>query len=111
VEKITYRPGKYLNAMNRLAGKVNESNNLALVRTSSPQDRLLVRQISGAIARRIVCAAREGQQLAGGERFGMIKFGSRTELYLPASGKIECLVRVGDKVKAGMSPLAKYRRF
>jgi phosphatidylserine decarboxylase len=110
VEKITYRPGKYLNAMNRLAGKVNESNNLALVRTSSPQDRLLVRQISGAIARRIVCAAREGQQLAGGERFGMIKFGSRTELYLPASEKIECLVRVGDKVKAGMSPLAKYRR-
>jgi phosphatidylserine decarboxylase len=110
VEKITYRPGKYLNAMNRLAGQVNESNNLALVRTSSPQDRLLVRQISGAIARRIVCAAREGQQLAGGERFGMIKFGSRTELYLPASEKIECLVRVGDKVKAGMSPLAEYRR-
>jgi phosphatidylserine decarboxylase len=110
VEKITYRPGKYLNAMNRLAGKVNESNNLALVRTSHPQDRILVRQISGAIARRIVCAAREGQQLAGGERFGMIKFGSRTELYLPASDRIECVVRVGDKVKAGMTPLVKYRR-
>lgn len=110
VEKITYRPGKYLNAMNRQAGQVNESNNLVLVRTSSPPDRLLVRQISGAIARRIVCAAREGQQLAGGERFGMIKFGSRTELYLPAGTQIECLVRVGDKVKAGMTPLAKYRR-
>ncbi len=110
VEKITYRPGKYLNAMNRLAGKVNESNNLALRRTGSPQDRLLVRQISGAIARRIVCAAHEGQQLAGGERFGMIKFGSRTELYVPAGTQIECLVRVGDKVKAGMTPLAKYRR-
>jgi phosphatidylserine decarboxylase len=109
VEKITYRPGKYLNAMNRLAGKVNESNNLALRRTGAPQDRLLVRQISGAIARRIVCAAREGQQLAGGERFGMIKFGSRTELYLPASDRIECLVQVGDKVKAGLTPLAKYR--
>jgi len=109
VEKITYRPGKYLNAMNRLAGKVNESNNLALRRTASPQDRLLVRQISGAIARRIVCAAREGQQLAGGERFGMIKFGSRTELYLPAGDRIECLVQVGDRVKAGLTPLAKYR--
>ncbi len=109
VEKITYRPGKYLNAMNRRAGQVNESNNLALRRTGSPQDRLLVRQISGAIARRIVCAAREGQQLAGGERFGMIKFGSRTELYLPAGDKIECMVRVGDKVKAGLTPLAKYR--
>jgi len=110
VEKITYRPGKYLNAMNRLAGKVNESNNLALVRTASPPDRLLVRQISGAIARRIVCAAREGQQLAGGERFGMIKFGSRTELYLPAGAPVECLVRVGDKVKAGLTPLARYRK-
>jgi phosphatidylserine decarboxylase len=110
VEKITYRPGKYLNAMNRLAGKVNESNNLALVRTNRPQDRLLVRQISGAIARRIVCAAREGQHLAGGEQFGMIKFGSRTELYLPAGEQIECLVQIGDKVKAGLTPLAKYRR-
>jgi phosphatidylserine decarboxylase len=109
VQKITYRPGKYLNAMNRLAGKVNESNNVALIRTGRPQDRLLVRQISGAIARRIVCAAREGQQLAGGERFGMIKFGSRTELYLPVSDQVECLVRVGDKVKAGISPLVKYR--
>jgi phosphatidylserine decarboxylase len=109
VEKITYRPGQYLNAMNRRAGQVNESNNLALRRTDVPQDRLLVRQISGAIARRIVCAAREGQQLAGGERFGMIKFGSRTELYVPAGTQIECLVRVGDKVKAGLTPLARYR--
>jgi phosphatidylserine decarboxylase len=109
VQKITYRPGRYLNAMNRLAGKVNESNNLGLVRIGDPQDRLLVRQISGAIARRIVCAAREGQQLVGGEPFGMIKFGSRTELYLPAGEQIECLVRVGDKVKAGITPLAKYR--
>lgn len=109
VEKITYRPGRYLNAMNRRAGQVNESNNLALRRTGAPPDRLLVRQISGAIARRIVCAAREGQQLAGGERFGMIKFGSRTELYVPAGTQIECLVRVGDKVKAGLTPLARYR--
>jgi phosphatidylserine decarboxylase len=110
VEKITYRRGRYLNAINPLAGKVNESNNVAMVRMSHPQDRLLVRQISGAIARRIVCAAREGQQLAGGERFGMIKFGSRTELYVPARGQIECLVRIGDRVKAGLTPLAKYKQ-
>ncbi len=109
VERITYRRGKYLNAMNPLAGKVNESNTLALVRTNRPQDRLLLRQVSGAVARRIVCAAREGQQLAGGERFGMIKFGSRTELYLPAGEHIECIVRVGDKVKAGITPLVRYR--
>ncbi len=108
IEKITYRPGKYINAMSPRAGKENESNNLTMVRTSHPQDRFLVRQISGAIARRIVCAAREGQQLAGGERFGMIKFGSRTELYLPASASVECLVRIGDKVKAGITPLVRY---
>lgn len=108
IERITYRPGKYINAMSPRAGKVNESNNVEMVRTSHPQDRLLVRQISGAIARRIVCAAREGQQLAGGEQFGMIKFGSRTELYLSASEKIECMVRIGDKVKAGVTPLVKY---
>ena len=109
VERIIYRPVRYVNAMSPLAGKVNESNSLALVRTSRPQDRFIVRQISGAIARRIVCAVREGQQLAGGQRFGMIKFGSRTELYLPAGEHIECLVRIGDKVKAGVTPLARYR--
>ncbi|NLH42870.1 MAG: phosphatidylserine decarboxylase, partial [Planctomycetes bacterium] len=110
VERITYRPGKYVNAMSPKAGQVNESNNIAMVRTGHPQDRLLVRQISGAIARRIVCAAKEGQQLAGGEQFGMIKFGSRTELYLSASEEVVCLVRIGDKVKAGVTPLVKYDR-
>lgn len=108
VHSITYRPGKYVNAMSPRAGKVNESNNVAMVRTGHPQDRLLVRQISGAIARRIVCAAKEGQRLTGGEQFGMIKFGSRTELYLSASDTVICMVRIGDKVKAGVTPLVKY---
>jgi phosphatidylserine decarboxylase len=109
VEKTTYRRGKFRNAMSPLAGKENESNDVAMVRTRRPNDRLLVRQISGAIARRIVCAARVGQRLAAGEQFGMIKFGSRTELYVPASEYIECLVQIGDKVRAGVTPLAKYR--
>ncbi|HUW20283.1 MAG TPA: phosphatidylserine decarboxylase [Sedimentisphaerales bacterium] len=108
VEKMTHRPGKYKNAMKPQAGRVNESHALALVRTGSPEDRLIVRQISGAIARRIVCAASEGQKLAGGERFGMIKFGSRTELYLPVRENAKCLVRIGEKVKAGLSPLVRY---
>lgn len=156
VEKITYRKGKYTNAMNPQSGRVNESNDLALVRTDSPKDRLIVRQISGSIARRIVCDTRQGQELTGGEKFGMIKFGSRTELYVPVRlsscvvrdasfGKglnnqdansrekelksnsantaakrrmkyaiqntqyeVKCLVRVGDKVKAGLTPLVRY---
>jgi len=109
VEKITYHRGRFVNAMNPLAGKINESNDLAMVRTKPPNDRLLVRQVSGAIARRIVCGAQVGQPLAAGEPFGMIKFGSRTELYVPAGKYIECAVRIGDKVKAGITPLVKYR--
>lgn len=108
VEKITYRRGRYRNAMTAESGRVNESNDLWLVRTDGPGEKLLVRQISGAIARRIVCAAREGQELAGGEKFGMIKFGSRTELYVPVSENVKCLVERGDKVKAGLSPLVRY---
>ena len=110
VETIAYRRGRYVNAMNPLSSKVNESNALVMVRTNEPRDRLVVRQISGAIARRIVCAARQGQELARGEKFGMIKFGSRTELYVPAGERIECLVQVGDKVKAGVTPVARYSR-
>lgn len=108
IGKITYKKGKCINAMNPLSGRLNESNDLGMVRTDSPEDKLIVRQISGAIARRIVCAAAEGQELAGGERFGMIKFGSRTELYLPVRENAKCLVQIGDKVKAGLTPLVKY---
>jgi len=108
IEKITYKKGKYLNAMNPQSGRLNESNDLDLTRTDSPKDKLIVRQISGAIARRIVCTTAEGQELAGGERFGMIKFGSRTELYLPVRENAKCLVQIGDKVKAGLTPLVRY---
>ncbi len=108
VEKITYKQGKYKNAKNPQSGRVNESNDLALVRTDSPKERLIVRQISGAIARRIVCQTSQGQKLTGGEKFGMIKFGSRTELYVPARENAKCLVQIGDKVKAGLTPLVKY---
>jgi phosphatidylserine decarboxylase len=109
VEAITYRKGRYMNAMNPLSGKVNESNTLAMVRTDEPRDRLIVRQVSGAIARHIVCETRQGHQLAQGQKFGMIKFGSRTELYVPGGEQVNCLVRIGDIVKAGITPLVRYR--
>jgi len=110
VERITYKAGRCKNALNPESGRVNEANNVALVRTEEPTDKLIVRQISGAIARRIVCAVTEGQELAGGERFGMIKFGSRTELYLPVRENAKCLVKVGDKVKAGLTTLVRYEQ-
>jgi len=116
VEKINYKKGKYQNAANPQSGRLNESNDLGLVRTDEPQEKLIVRQISGAIARRIVCETTEGQKLAGGQKFGMIKFGSRTELYVPLIPNTEnglwqpkCLVKVGDKVKAGLTALVRYK--
>jgi phosphatidylserine decarboxylase len=108
VEKVTYKQGKYINAMDPKSSQINESNDLGLVRTDSPEDKLVVRQISGAIARRIVCATFPGEELATGQKFGMIKFGSRCELYVPIREDVKCLVKIGDKVKAGLTPLVKY---
>jgi len=108
VEKIAYREGKYLDARKLESGRVNESNDLWLRKIEPPFDKLIVRQISGAIARRIVCRAAAGSELLMGERFGMIKFGSRTELYVPMRDNVKCLVNTGDKVKAGRTPIIRY---
>jgi phosphatidylserine decarboxylase len=110
VERISHKKGRCKNAASPESGRVNRSNDLYIIRTDSPKDKLIVRQVSGAIARRIVCAAKEGQELSGGEKFGMIKFGSRTELYVPARANIKCLVQTGDKVKAGLTPLVRYEK-
>ena len=110
IEKITYRKGSFRNALNPDCGKVNESNDIAMVRIVEPADKLLVRQISGAIARRIVCDAEQGQEFSGGAVFGMIKFGSRTELYLSTRSSAKIIAKKGDKVKAGLTILAEYDR-
>ncbi len=108
VESVTYRKGRFINAMNADSGRVNESNDIGLTRIEDPADKLLLRQVSGAIARRIVCEAEVGEEFGSGEKFGMIKFGSRTELYLPIRGEATCRVKVGDKVKAGLTVLVRY---
>lgn len=109
VTRIEYHKGAFKNAMSPESGRVNESNDVYMERLAEPRSPLLVRQISGAIARRIVCAVSPGDSLQQGERFGMIKFGSRTELYLPNVPQATLEVKVGDKVKAGLSNLARYR--
>jgi len=105
---VTYKPGKFLDARNPECSKVNEANEIEMFRTDEPADRMLVRQISGAIARRIVCEAKTDQQFTAGQQFGMIKFGSSTELFVPARDNLQCKVAVGDKVKAGLTVLARY---
>lgn len=108
VVKVIYKEGKFKNALDPDSARENESNDVYFKRSEQPNDLLIVRQISGAIARRIVCRAEIGEKFNGGQQFGMIKFGSRSELYVPAVENLQCTVNVGDKVKAGLSVLAKY---
>jgi len=97
-----HRPGLFLDARRSDCSEKNESMMWAI---ENPRVTIVVRQITGAIARRIVAWAKVGDELEKGERFGMIRFGSRTELYLPLSATI--LVRVGDHVAGGATPIAR----
>ena len=109
IDDIQYKEGQFKNAMDPESARVNESNSVIMTRLNEPKDKLVVRQISGAIARRIVCAAEPGKEYQSGEKFGMIKFGSRTELYLPHRESVKTLVKVGDKVKAGLDVFVRYQ--
>ena len=104
VKEVKYAPGHYRNAMNPESSKVNESNAVWL---DTPRGPMTVRQISGAIARRIVCPIAPGVQLKKGEKFGMIRFGSRVELYLPPGTQV--CVKLKDKVYAGTTIMAAFR--
>lgn len=102
VSKIAYHPGKFLNASLDKASDENERNALALV---LPDGRdMAVVQIAGLIARRILCDAKVGDSFAPGERFGIIRFGSRTDLYLPHG--VTPVVAVGQTMIGGETVLA-----
>ena len=104
VRLVQYRKGRFHSALKPECAAENESNLLGLAAAPSGV-RMTVKQISGAIARRIVCPLSQGSRVAKGERIGMIKFGSRTELYLPASARPEVLVKKGDRVRGGQTIL------
>lgn len=103
VTAVKYAPGRFIDARKPESGIVNESN---AVWMETANGSMTVRQISGAVARRIVCPVKPGTELAKGEKFGMIRFGSRTELYLPPG--TEVAVTNGDKVFAGSSIIARF---
>ena len=105
---LRYRRGKYLNALRPESARENEQLSVRLQETEAPYRRFVVRQITGAIARRIVCWLKPGDELTRGEEFGMIKLGSRTELVMPREDGLRVRARVGDKVKAGRTVLAEY---
>ncbi|MBR0722736.1 phosphatidylserine decarboxylase [Bradyrhizobium manausense] len=101
VDRIAYRPGLFINAELDKASEDNERNSLVI---STPQGRIGVIQIAGLVAKRIVCFVKEGQAVGAGERFGLIRFGSRLDVYLPAGTK--ALVSEGQTAIAGETILA-----
>ncbi len=103
-----YRPGKFLDVRHPNSSQANEANTLGLAvdPAIAPGCTLLVRQLSGLIARRIVCPTALGDRLQRGQLYGMIRFGSRTELWIPQAWVGEVRVRVGDVVRVGQTPLA-----
>lgn len=105
VTRIAYRPGAFVSASMDKASDSNERNALAM-KLFDGRD-LAVVQIAGLIARRIICQVREGQAVQAGSRFGLIRFGSRTDLYLPEG--VEPLVREGQRMVGAESVIADLR--
>jgi phosphatidylserine decarboxylase len=104
IDRIAYRPGAFINAELDKASEDNERNSLVI---SMPNNsRIGVVQIAGLVARRIVSFVREGQQISAGERFGLIRFGSRLDVYLPEG--TTALVSVGQTAVAGETVLADF---
>lgn len=101
VTDVIYNPGKFFNASFDKASLLNEQN--AVVMKAENGETFVFNQIAGLIARRIVCHARPSMSFSRGERFGLIRFGSRVDVYLPAGSR--AAVRVGEKVRAGSSTL------
>lgn len=97
VEKVQYQPGKFHAAFRENASQDNEQNAVRLVDTTGKS--LNIVQIAGLLARRIICYVKEGETLERGQRFGLIMFGSRVDLFMPPGSKVE--VAKGQRVRAG----------
>lgn len=104
VEKVSYFPGKFVNADLDKASNENERNAVVIRRTQDGQVVTLV-QVAGLIARRILCYTRAGESLSRGQRYGFIRFGSRVDVYLPLSARPR--VTIGEKVSASSTILAE----
>ena len=101
VGSVSYTPGRFLAAYRREASVVNEANSIMI---ENQGQTFVVKQIAGVLARRIVCRVQPGDILEKGQRYGLIRFGSRTDVMLPQ--ETEVVVRVGDIVRGGESVLA-----
>ena len=100
---VQYHPGEYLVAWHPKSSELNERNTVVIKRK---QSMILVRQIAGKVARKIVCYTKPGNLLSRGEEFGFIKFGSRVDVFIPADSTV--LVKIGDVVKGGITDIASF---
>jgi phosphatidylserine decarboxylase len=108
VSRVHYQKGQYLNAMNPASAERNEQSVITLRGEGADAGfEITFKQIAGLLARRIVCRCAAGQTVGRGERVGLIKFGSRVDVLLPANAELR--VKVGDRVKGGASVLAAVR--
>ena len=107
VLSISYKKGKFINALSHAqASSDNESNTIVILEPGTQQVAVAVKQIVGLIARRIICTPKTGDVVARGQRIGMIKFGSRTELYIPKRLDPKVLTGINAKVRGGIDVLA-----
>jgi phosphatidylserine decarboxylase len=106
-----YTAGNFLDVRHPDVSTENESNVIGIVADDSVQPglKLLVRQLTGLIARRIICTHGVGDRVERGELYGMIRFGSRTELWIPMSAAFDVKVKVGDRVKCGETVLVEMK--
>ena len=105
VSRVRYEKGKFLNAMDPASAERNEQNAVTVRGQGADAGfEVTFKQIAGLLARRIVCRCKEGEPVARGQRIGLIKFGSRVEVVLPADAVLH--VKVGERVKGGASVLA-----
>ena len=102
VRHVEFHPGQFFPAYKKEAGELNEWTEVWFDRPGGP---IVVRQIVGILARRIVCRVTEGQQVSAGERFGVMKFGSRMDIFVPATAALT--VKVNDKVVGGVTVIAR----
>jgi len=105
VELVHYHKGKFLHAADEKASLDNEQSSIGI---QGPHGRVLVRQIAGLIARRIVTDSKPGERVRQGDRLGLIRFGSRTDVFLPLSARPVVKVKPGDRVEVGGTVLAEY---
>src|SRR2546422_7304257 len=103
ITNMEYRPGKFLAAMRERASAENEQNVFTL---STEAGEMVFKQIAGLIARRVVSWKKPGEKVARGERIGLVRFGSRVDVWVPKEAKI--LVKLGENVKGGSSVLARW---